>query len=247
MDVSRKKVDGLAASRVKMRSVFVVTGIDRNKYTLVILAFSASFGGIAFPAALKNALLIRENYGAERTVIQRGTTCLDLCKFRDMCGEVRPFGLIEARSQCRIAIFFSCLFAPLGTVVHARESGHAECQRIDERQVRGIIEVRSDTSHVVIIDETHEVQASKPAPVLGTELLDQGVDDLKHVHAVEAAEKSLVAGVVRAGMAHLAIDPHLIVAMEKLAEKQEIRLQGSCETSQSLQKFPVEAVRDVES
>ena len=73
------------------------------------------------------------------------------------------------------------------------------------------------------------------------------MDHLEHIHAVEAAEKALVAGIVRARMAHLGIDPHLIVAMKKFAEQKEFRFQRIREASKALQKVPIEAVGYVES
>ena len=191
--------------------------------------------------------MIRQVHRAETSVVQGRAVFLDLREIGDMLRKVCPLGLLKARAERWITVFLSTLCPPLGTVVHARKSRHTESQRINQRQMRGVIEVRCDPRHVVVIHKTHEMKTSKPAPVLRPELLDQGVDDLEHIHAVKAAEESLIAGIVRAGMAHLSIDPHLIVAVQKLAQKQELRLQSGSKAAKFLQEFPVEAVCHVKA
>ena len=55
-------------------------------------------------------------------------------------------------------------------------------------------------------------------PVLRSELPQQGVIDLKHIHAVEAGMQSLVAFVVRHGMQHGVIHDLVVITMQRFTD-----------------------------
>ena len=56
------------------------------------------------------------------------------------------------------------------------------------------------SGHIVVIHKRQQVFSLIQCPVLRSELAQQGMHDLEHVHTVEAAVKSLIALVVRRRM-----------------------------------------------
>ena len=73
------------------------------------------------------------------------------------------------------------------------------------------------SGHIVVIHKRQQVFSLIQCPVLRSELTQQGMHDLKHIHAIEAAVKSLITLVVRCGMQHLIIHQAIIISVKHLA------------------------------
>ena len=87
---------------------------------------------------------------------------------------------------------------------------------------------------------------SVQAPGIGAELTHEGMDDLKHIHAVEAGEKSFVALVVGRAMKLSFAHNSLVIAAEDLADQIEVLLERVRIAPESSDEVPVEAVSDVQ-
>ena len=68
------------------------------------------------------------------------------------------------------------------------------------------------------------------------------MNDLKHVHAVEAGEQSLVALVIRYGVEHLVIHHSVIISMQHFPYQKEILLLTVTEAPQPSCKVFVQAI-----
>lgn len=93
---------------------------------------------------------------------------------------------------------------------------------------------RSRAGYVVVIHETDQVLALVKRPVFRAELPHERVGDLEQVHRVEGGVQAFVALVVGAGMQHLVVDDHVIVAAHDLADEDEFRLERFGEAAPGL-------------
>ena len=73
------------------------------------------------------------------------------------------------------------------------------------------------------------------------------MNDLKHIHAVKAGEKSFVAGIVSAAVKHSVINKLSIVTVEKFSEKEELRLDAVCQIAEAVYEVSVETVSHIQS
>ena len=104
-----------------------------------------------------------------------------------------------------------------------------------------------DAPHVVVVDETEQVLALVERPVFGAKLPLQAVDDFKEVHGVERRVEALVAFVIRTAMEHVGVDPLVVVAVECLAEQEEVDADFLCLAAQAAEEVLFEAVGHVET
>ena len=69
-------------------------------------------------------------------------------------------------------------------------------------------------------------------PVFRSELAEQGVVDLEHVHAVKAGIKPLVALVVCHGVQHCVVHDLVVIAVQSFSDQEKILLLGITEGTQ---------------
>ena len=134
----------------------------------------------------EDTLMIRKYNRTESTVVQCFAVLL---RFRELADPVRqfvPFRLLIAQSQGRIALFFSACCAPLASIVYTRETLHTKRKSINKRQMVLIRQDACDSCHIMIIDEGQVMLSFLSSPFFWSKLLHETVNDLEHVHAVEA-------------------------------------------------------------
>ena len=103
-----------------------------------------------------------------------------------------------------------------------------------------------NSGHIVVVHEGQKVIPSVQAPRIGAELTHEGMDDFKHIHAVEAGEQSLVALVVSRAVQFPFTHDGLVVAAKDLADQIEVLLERVRIAPESSDEVPVEAVSDVQ-
>ena len=210
MQLTGDQIDRLPALCVKVRDIGLVVNVDRNQHTL------------ALGDALPDALLVGQDDLLEVAVAQRLALAVRLGKGSDPVGQLVPLRLVKRRAQRVVALMLFALGAPFAAVVYARDARHAELQRINERQVLGVGQDGGDAGDIVVVHKVQQVLAAVQRPVFRAELTQQGVGDLKEVEAVHRGVQTLVALIVGAGVQHLVADKLVIIAVQQLADEEEV-------------------------
>ena len=109
------------------------------------------------------------------------------------------------------------------------------------------MDIRPIKNSDLVVNEGVKVLSSVKAPVFASKLAVYRMRDLKHIHVVEAGEQSLVALVVGNAVEHFGVHPLVVVAVEGLAEQEEILCQPLAVTVQLLEEVQVKAVRYVKA
>ena len=142
-------------------------------------------------------------------------------------------------------LFFS-FSAPFAAVVDARNAGHAEQQRIDQRQMRRILQDGRNARHIVVIHKRKQVLAFIQRPVFRTELAQQRMRNLKQVVAVHRGIQTLVAFVIRAGVQQTVPDELIVVAVQQLADEEKVGRERVTEAAQRTDEILVETVGNIQ-
>ena len=188
MFLSGDQIHRCSTAGIKMCHEVLSVRIDSHQYSLMLRL------------SLENTLLIGQEHRTKGSVIQCLGMLLGLCQSADPVAQAVPLRLVKAGAQCRVTIFFSGFEAPFASIVDTGNPRHAECHGIDQGQVIFIVQNACHAGHIVVIHERQQVFSLIQCPVLRSELAQQRMHDLEHVHAVEAAVKSLIALVVRRRM-----------------------------------------------
>ncbi len=165
----------------------------------------------------------------------------------DPITQVIPFRFFKAGTQSRIALVLMSLGSPLTAIVNTRDPRHAKTQGIDQRQVFLVCQIAGDPGHVMVIHKRQHMLAPVQSPVLRTELPQQRMIDLEHVHTVETGKESLIAFIVSRRMQHLVIDHLVIIPMQHLAQQIELRLQTFRESPQPSHKVMIQTVCHIQT
>ena len=169
-----------------------------------------------------------------------------LCHCGDTGGQVVLDRLLERGAQSVIAVLLFALGTPLAAIVDARNAGHAEQQRVDQRQMRRILQDGRNARDVVVIHKRKQVLAFIQRPVFRTELAQQRMRDLEQVVAVHRGIQTLVALVIRAGVQHAVSDKLIVVAVEQLADEEKVGRERVTEAAQRTDEILVETVRHIQ-
>ena len=84
-------------------------------------------------------------------------------------------------------------------------------------------------------------------PVFRSKLPQQGMVDLKHIHAVKAGEQPLIALIVRGGVQHLVVHHLVVIAVKHLTQQIELRFQTVRERPEPSHEIVVQTVRHVQT
>ena len=235
MRLAGDEVDRPAALCVKVRGVGLVVNIDRNQHALVLAN------------ALPDALLVGQHDLLEVAVAERLTLLVRFGQRGDPVGQLVPHRRLERGAQRVVTLVLFARSAPLAAVIHARDARHAEQQRVDQRQVPGVLQDGCNAGDIVVIHKAQKVLAAVQRPVFRAELAQQGMGDLKQVHAVHGGVQALVALVVGAGVQHAVADELVVVAVQQLADEEEVRLYRVAEGAQLADEILVQTVGHVQT
>ena len=89
--------------------------------------------------------------------------------------------------------------------------------------------------------------ASIKCPVFRTKLTQERVDDLKHIHGVEAGEQSLVTFIVCGRMQHGIIHQAVVIAVQHFSHQEEIRFQTVTECPEFPDKILIQTVSHIQT
>ena len=98
----------------------------------------------------------------------------------------------------------------------------------------------------MVVYKGKQVLALVKCPLIRSKLAEQGVINLKHIHAVKARIKSLVTFIVGNRMQHGIIHPLVIIAVQGLTNQEEIRFQSITQGAQTAQEIMIQTVSNVE-
>ena len=234
MRAAGDEIVGEAVAGIEMRGIGLIGGIDRNKDALAVII------------ALQNALLIGQHRNSQVAVAESLTALVCLSKPCNQRGQFIEFRLVEAGTQCRVAVLFVAVNAPFAAVVYARDTGHPEQQRIDQRQMGRIGENACDAGHIVIVGKIEQMQTAVHAPLLRAEAVFERVADLKEVHRIEAGIQTLVALIIRRRMEHFGINPAGVVAVQQFTDQEQIGAQFLGKAAERPQEIEIQGIGDIE-
>ena len=234
MHFSGNEVHSTAAARVKVCVVRLLVDIYGNEHAFAVCL------------ALPDALLVGEHKLLEAAVAERAAFAVRLCHCGDTGGQVVLDRLLERGAQSVIAVLLFALGTPLAAIVDARNAGHAEQQRVDQRQMRRILQDGRNARDVVVIHKRKQVLAFIQRPVFRTELAQQRMRDLEQVVAVHRGIQTLVALVIRAGVQHAVSDKLVVIAVEQFADEEKVGRERVAEAAQRTDEILVETVRHVQ-
>ncbi len=86
-----------------------------------------------------------------------------------------------------------------------------------------IVKDTCDSCHIVVVNEREQMLLFVKRPVLRAELPQQGVDDLKQIHGIEAGMQTFIAFVVGYRVKHGIVHQLIVIAVECLADKEKVR------------------------
>ena len=89
--------------------------------------------------------------------------------------------------------------------------------------------------------------AAVEAPVFRSELPEQGMVDLKHIHTVKAGEQPLVALIVCGGVQHLIVHHLVVIAVKHLSQQIELRFQTVRKRPEPSHKIVIQTVRHIQT
>ena len=165
----------------------------------------------------------------------------------DPGGQLILFRLLDGRAQGGVAVLFLAGHPPFAAIVDGRDAGHAEQKAVERFEVFFVRKDAGNAGDVVVVGKIEQRFAGVQAPGLRAELTVEAVGDLVHVERVEAGIQALVTFVVCDRMAGVVVHPAVIVAVQRLAHQNKIRLELVCKVAQRGEEIKVKAVGDVEA
>ena len=230
MELSGQQVARAAGLRAEVRGEGRAVGVDRHKNPLPLAG------------PLKDDLPVCE----QQLPIAAGTQRFFLPVCSGAAGdEIRqPVFLrrIKAGTQRRVALLLASGGSPLAAVINAGYTRYCKQHRVNQRQVRGVLELARDAGDVVVIRKIQRVAADVPPAEL---LLEREVD-FKEIQGVEARPQPLVKLIVGDAVERLRIHPLRIVAVQHLAEQKKAGLERVAVGAQPPQKVERQAVSHVQ-
>ena len=188
-----------------------------------------------------------QNNGTEVSVIQGAGVLLGFRQLGNPFGKLIENGSVKTLTQSRVALAFICFFAPFAAVIYAGDAGHAEAEGINKRQMLFVLQNACHSGHIVVVHEGEKMLAFIKSPVFRSELTEQGMDDFKQIHAVEAGMQTLVAFVIGNGMQHGIVHHAVVIAVQHFAEQEEILLFAVGEAAQASDKIFIQTVSHIQT
>ena len=98
----------------------------------------------------------------------------------------------------------------------------------------------------MVVHKAQKVFAAVQRPVFRAELAQQGMGDLEQVHAVHRGVQAFIALIVGAGVQHIVADKLVVVAVQQLADEEEVRLYRIAERAQLADEVLIQTVGHVQ-
>ena len=99
----------------------------------------------------------------------------------------------------------------------------------------------------MIIHKRQQMLSPVQSPVFRSKLAQQGMNDLKQVHAVKAAVQALITLIIGGGVKHAVIHQSVIIAMEHLTHQEEVLFQPAGKAAESAQEAFLKAIRHIQA